>query len=257
MADYNKYAPGHWSTESDTNLSLKKYIDMYQDVYNKTNLDKILDKVEDNKKLRICDYGGGVGIVAIELAKKGHTVTLVDGSSDALDAANLYAQKENVEITTLCAISLDENKYTGYFDIVISKDLIEHIDDDSSMLKNFYSSLKKDGELILTTQNSNSFNYLLEGGIRKIIHPTVKWMGWDRTHVRFYTSKTLELLAKENRFHSVQFHSSYIFPYKLASKLFFWTNPRESNFLYAIDKFFMKKKAFSKLGWNIMMICKK
>tara|TARA_B110000977_G_C11085040_1_gene494351 strand:- start:1196 stop:1969 length:774 start_codon:yes stop_codon:yes gene_type:complete len=257
MADYNKYSSGHWSTESDSKTSLNKYLNMYEDVYNNTNLRRILNMVNDDKQLKICDYGGGVGIVAVELAKKGHKVTLVDGSSDALKAADLYAKKENVNINTLCAITLDQHEYVDYFDIIISKDLIEHIDDDLSIFTNFYSSLKKDGTLILTTQNSNSFNYLIEGGLRKIVHPSVKWMGWDRTHVRFYTPKALETLAKKVSFHSCQFDSGYIFPYKLASRLFFWTNPRDVNFLYRIDKFLMKRKIFNKLGWNIMMICKK
>jgi 2-polyprenyl-6-hydroxyphenyl methylase / 3-demethylubiquinone-9 3-methyltransferase len=257
MGNYNKYSPGHWSTESDVKKSLNKYLNLYQDIYNKTNLSRILSVIQKEKQLKICDYGGGVGIVAIELAKKGHNVTLVDASSDALQAAKHYAQKENVNITTHCATTLDQGLYADHFDIIVSKDLIEHIDDDLSLIMNFYSSLKKEGNLILTTQNSNSFNYVLEGGLRKILHPSVKWMGWDRTHVRFYTPKILNIIAKKVGFHSCQFNSGYIFPYKLASRLFPWISPRGPSFLYSIDKFCMKRRMFRKLGWNIMMVCKK
>ncbi len=173
MSDYNKYSQGHWSTESDVKKSLNKYLNMYQDIYNKINLDRILRVIQNDKPLTICDYGGGVGIIAVELAKKGHSVTLVDASNDAIQAAEYYAQKEGVNITTHCATTLDQNLYADYFDIIVSKDLIEHVDDDLSLINNFYSSLKNEGSLILTTQNSNSFNYVLEGGLRKILHPTV------------------------------------------------------------------------------------
>lgn len=257
MSNYNKYSQGHWSTESDVKKSLDRYLNMYEDIYNKTNLSRILSVIQKDKQLKICDYGGGVGIVAIELAKKGHSVTLVDASSDALQAATYYAQKENVNITTHCATTLDQGLYADHFDIIVSKDLIEHIDDDSSLIMNFYSSLKKEGSLILTTQNSNSFNYVLEGGLRKILHPTVKWMGWDRTYVRFYTPRMLNLITKKVGFSSSQFNSGYIFPYKLISMLFPWVNPRQPSFLFSIDKFCMKRKMLRKLGWNIMAISKK
>ena len=123
MGNYNKYSPGHWSTESDVKKSLNKYLNLYQDIYNKTNLSRILSVIQKDKQLKICDYGGGVGIVAIELAKKGHNVTLVDASSDALQAAKHYAQKENVNITTHCATTLDQGLYADHFDIIVSKDL--------------------------------------------------------------------------------------------------------------------------------------
>ncbi len=257
MSDYNKYSQGHWSTESDVKKSLNKYLNMYQDIYNKINLDRILRVIQNDKPLTICDYGGGVGIIAVELAKKGHSVTLVDASNDAIQAAEYYAQKEGVNITTHCATTLDQNLYADYFDIIVSKDLIEHVDDDLSLINNFYSSLKNEGSLILTTQNSNSFNYVLEGGLRKILHPTVKWMGWDRTHVRFYTPRMLDLITKKVGFRSSQFNSGYIFPYKLASMLFPWINPRQPSFLFSIDKFCMKRRILRKLGWNIMVISEK
>ena len=230
---------------------------MYEDIYNKTNLDRIVGVIRDVQPLNVCDYGGGVGIVAIELAKRGHNVTLIDASIDALRAAEYFAIKEGVNITTQCETSLDPNIYASCFDVIVSKDLIEHIDDDLSLIKAFHSSLRDQGVLILTTQNSKSLNYLLEGGIRRLLHPTVKWMGWDRTHVRFYNAKTLDLILQKAGFHSTQFESGYIFPYKLFSLILPWLSSKSSGFLFKIDRFCMNRKSLRKLGWNIMSVSKK
>ena len=257
MDNYIKYAEGHWSTEDDEVKSLTKYLDMYEDVYNKENLKRILAEVPGDSKLKVLDYGGGVGIISVRLAKCGHDVTLIDAAPLALSTANFYAEQEGVKLTTICSDRFDDQVIEGDFDVIIAKDLIEHVVDDESLICSFYNKLKDGGKLIVTTQNSKSPNYVLEGAARKTLHPTVKWLGWDRTHFRFYNYKKLEKLAHIAGFRDCHFNSGYIFPYKLFSLVLPWINCRENNFMYRFDLYLMKLSWLNKYGWNIMMTCRK
>ena len=99
--DYNQYPEGHWNTMMDKRQALEKYLLMYEDVYSGNNLNKILleiDLLAQNQKLKVLDFGGGIGIVSISLAKLGHQVTLVEGSRASLETAKYYADQENLTI---------------------------------------------------------------------------------------------------------------------------------------------------------------
>ena len=256
MKNYVPYSKGHWSTEGDEQKSLSKYLSMYEDVYNRENLNRIIHEIDSQETLKILDYGGGVGIISVRLAMAGHKVVLVDAAQKALNSARYYAEKESVLITTVCCDRIDVFS-DEEFDIIIAKDLIEHVVDDEEMVCAFFKKLKTGGKLILTTQNSISPNYVLEGGVRKIIHPKTRWLGWDRTHVRFYTPRSLLRLSLKAGFNSTTFKPAYIFPYKLFAILLPWFNSSRENLLYKVDVFLRKLPFLKKFGWNIMMICKK
>ena len=254
--NYIEYDQRHWSKIKDPENALSKYLNNYKDVYNRINIEKILKVITSDKKLKILDYGGGIGFLAAELKKLGHNVTLADQSEEALSTAAYYFKKENLNINILKAEKgyfNTDNKY----DIIIAKDLIEHVIEDKRMFDDLFSLLEDDGKLILTTQNSFSINFLIEGTYNKIKNPNKKWLGWDRTHIRFYTPNRLMKLASDLNVKKIQFKSSYIFPYKLfdisLNKLF----GIKQTSLYKIDLALMKINFLGKFGWNIMMICQK
>lgn len=252
------YKDHHWSKKTDSKVALEIYKNRYKDIYNKLNVKKIINFVDNSKPLNILDYGGGIGIVSIQLAKNGHKVTLADQSSEALKAAELFCKEEGV----LNSVEIVKCQNASYnfkkkFDIIIAKDLIEHVIEDRELVFDFYNNLKDGGLLIMTTQNSFSLNYLIEGGIRKIINPSKKWLGWDRTHIRFYTPNSLKNLLKINNFSNINFRGTYIFPYKLINLILFKILRLKKTFLWRIDWFLHNTKLFSKIGWNIMVIAKK
>jgi 2-polyprenyl-6-hydroxyphenyl methylase/3-demethylubiquinone-9 3-methyltransferase len=258
MKNYMKYSDGHWSVDPNKEAALNKYLRMYEDIYNKTNLNRILNSIPEGKKMDILDYGGGVGIVSVALAQAGHNVTLIDAAENSIKTALYHAKKNDVEIsaTTFDHLSQGEGEL-GTYDVIVAKDVLEHVVEDGELLSSFFQNLRDNGLLILTTQNSSSPNYLIEGGIRKIMRPKNKWMGWDRTHLRFYNPASLEGLARKVGFSTIDFDSGYIFPYKLASVLLPWVDCRKKTIFYSIDSWLMKRRAMRKYGWNIMMICKK
>ncbi|PVH71296.1 S-adenosyl-L-methionine-dependent methyltransferase, partial [Cadophora sp. DSE1049] len=85
--------------------------------------------------LKIADIGGGTGRYAVELAKRGHNVTLLDISSSELSLAAQYAQTEGVQLEgihiadasalfTSCPSLLTQ---LGTFDIVLLLGPLYHL----------------------------------------------------------------------------------------------------------------------------------
>ena len=111
-------------------------------------------------KKSILDLGCGGGILAESLAKKGANVTAVDTSKSLIDVAKKRALDQNLKINYKVSdiVSL-KNKGTK-FDIIISLEVIEHVDDYKVFLNNIFSCIKKNGIIIISTMNRNFFSYL-------------------------------------------------------------------------------------------------
>lgn len=257
--DFNVYPEGHWNTLKDSEKALKEYLEINEDVYCKNNINNILLEVElvsKSKKLKILDFGGGIGILSVSLAKMGHSVTLLESSKTALKTSSYYANLEgqNIELVHLQNL---ENLEKESFDCIVLKDVIEHIVDDESLLNKLYLLLKLNGSLLMSTQNNFSANYVIEGILRKLQNPFKKWLGWDPTHVRWYNYISLKRLASSAGFSVTKYNSSYIVPYKLILKVFPWIDSTKDNMIYRLDKYLQKIKIFNKTGWNILAVCQK
>ena len=120
-----------------------------------------VELVSKSKKLKILDFGGGIGILSVSLAKMGHSVTLLESSKTALKTSSYYANLEgqNIELVHLQNL---ENLEKESFDCIVLKDVIEHIVDDESLLNKLYLLLKLNGSLLMSTQNNFSANYVIE-----------------------------------------------------------------------------------------------
>ncbi|OBT72184.1 hypothetical protein VF21_10535 [Pseudogymnoascus sp. 05NY08] len=106
---------------------------------------------------RILDLGGGTGRYAVELAKQGHNVTLVDISRAELDQAKLHAQESGVALADIiCADARDIRGIPGVFrknhyDIVLCQGPLYHllsIDERLHVLYSCMSATKRGGFVI-------------------------------------------------------------------------------------------------------------
>ena len=142
------------------------------------------------------------------------------------------------------------------FGIIFAKDLIEHIPDGEAFLQNMANHLKEDGYLIITTQNSLSLNYFIEGGYN-FLRGNSGWLGWDPTHLRFYNFRNLRRKLKEAGFTPIKWWGTYHFPYRFLSKLLLrrsieWKGFQLVELLNLNDRW-----PFCFTGWNIGAIAKK
>ncbi len=119
-------------------------------------LTKDLSKLLERKnKLRILDYGCGVGTLSFYSSSFGHKVTGVDISPSAINAVenNLKnIQLKNITFFTLEKFISKKNE----FDLIICSEVIEHVEDDRALIKIFHSLLNEDGILFLTTPSKNA-----------------------------------------------------------------------------------------------------
>jgi 2-polyprenyl-3-methyl-5-hydroxy-6-metoxy-1,4-benzoquinol methylase len=80
----------------------------------------------------------------------------------------------------------------GFFDVVTMWDVLEHLHDPSSSLREVYRILKPEGILIIRAPNADSWNASLFGRY---------WAGWDAPrHLHVFTSSTLRALLAANHF---------------------------------------------------------
>lgn len=121
-------------------------------------VDFIEKEIHFNKDMKILDIGCGTGRHAIELAKRGYSVTGIDLSEAQLTRAAAKAKKENVSVDFQVA---DARKlsFREEFDLAImicegGFSLMETDEMNYDILCSSYNAIKKEGKLIMTCLNA-------------------------------------------------------------------------------------------------------
>jgi len=103
----------------------------------------------------VLDYGGGIGDLSLELAKRGMDVTYVDVQSKNMEFAKMrfqkYCSSHNIQVLD---VDRDQEKiWRKHYDTIICLGVIEHISRPRDILYKMAKSLRKDGRLIITELN--------------------------------------------------------------------------------------------------------
>jgi SAM-dependent methyltransferase len=119
--------------------------------------DFIEKELDYDRSRRIIDIGCGTGRHAIELAKRGYSVTGIDVSEAQLRKARQKAVKEDVEVELL-RLDARDLPFENQFDAAImlcegAFPLMETDEMNFDILKNVATALKRPGKFILTTLN--------------------------------------------------------------------------------------------------------
>ncbi len=132
-----RYTEDHWARRAPTDEHLAEYL-ARADTYNLTKVRLFERRLGDDLAgKRVLDYGGGAGFMAVRCAERGAQVTLVDAEPTALETAKLLATKRGVEdrIRTICSERFPRELFAQRFEVVILKDVVEHIPDDVALLR--------------------------------------------------------------------------------------------------------------------------
>jgi S-adenosylmethionine-dependent methyltransferase len=113
--------------------------------------------------LQILDVGGGNGEDTFFLVQLGHTVTLVDFSSEMLADAQQQATELGVS-DQVTLIQTDVTELTNlfakaHFDAILCHNMIKFVDDGYQLLDDLSTYLKPDGLLSITAVNPHSEVY--------------------------------------------------------------------------------------------------
>lgn len=113
------------------------------------------------KKLDVLDLGCGVGTIDFYLAKKGHAVTGIDISADAIKVCNEVKEQFHFDECQFIHGDVQHTQFGKKFDFIICSEVIEHVEDDTGLLETILTLLKPGGVLLLTTPSVNAPLYRL------------------------------------------------------------------------------------------------
>jgi len=117
-----------------------------------------LDPLVGGDPLQVLDVGGGAGVFAVPLAQRGHTVTVVDTSADALATLRRRADLAGVaglvrgvqgDADALGAVAGSD----GGYDLALVHAVLEVVDDPAATLAGIASALRPGGRVSLTAAN--------------------------------------------------------------------------------------------------------
>jgi 2-polyprenyl-6-hydroxyphenyl methylase / 3-demethylubiquinone-9 3-methyltransferase len=110
------------------------------------------------KDKRVLDVGCGGGILSESLAAKGALVTGIDAEKEAIQVANAHALENQLDIHYLCTPI--EDYEAPLFDVIISMELLEHVDEPELIIDHCFRLLKPGGFLFLSTINRTLKAYM-------------------------------------------------------------------------------------------------
>ena len=154
----------------------------------------ILKLVEDARRpLRILDVGSADGYLGAILKERGHYIAGVERDPRLAEKARpIYDRFHQIDVDRF------EFPERREYDFIIFADVLEHLADPAAVLRRCVASLKDDGMIIVSVPNVANLVVRLsllfgrfDYGDRGIL---------DRTHLRFFTLKTLTKLFQETGF---------------------------------------------------------
>lgn len=166
----------------------------------KIQSEKILSQLEVRnifKNKTLLDVGSGSGALMQASQKFG----LISKGIEPSKSLQKLAVKKNLDVIlgTLPSKRLNEK-----FDFVTLIDVIEHVNDPESLLKEINTVLKLNGKLFLVTPDVNSF-------FSKFLK--FKWWHFRVAHVGYFNQKTLSILIKKCGYEIIKYQRpNWYFP---------------------------------------------
>lgn len=215
----------------------------YDRIADRKRLDFISDALSGKTQsmAKILDVGCGNGVISRHLGKLGFNVLGIDVSDQTIARARELNTLPNVFFEVISAEQLVAQGDT--FDAIICSEVLEHLQNPSSLLKVLYQSLKPDGILIVTVPNgsgprelfvtrpvlkmraSNNWAWKAVVKVKNALGytgTTVQSAADNLDHVQFFKKSDLEALSTENKFRIVRFGKANfiedVFPFSFVAK---------------------------------------
>jgi len=122
--------------------------------YVRRALRRVMEGFAADEEVRVLDAGTGFGQHAYWIARKfpNTVVTAVDVKEDYLEKAREFIASQGFEDrVTFSVDDLTSLGVSGPFDVILSVDVMEHIEDDRAVFRNFYSVLSDRGVVLVNT----------------------------------------------------------------------------------------------------------
>jgi len=154
---------------------------------------------------RVLDVGCGNGFLCGEFLKRGCEVVGTDLSPQGIDLARKTYHNGRFE---LLAADTEVLQQLGEppFDIVISTEVVEHLDAPRAWAKACFEALKPGGRFICTTPYHGYFKNLMISLLGKWdthVNPL-----WEGGHIKLWSKRTLSRLLREAGFRTLEFRGA-------------------------------------------------
>jgi 2-polyprenyl-6-hydroxyphenyl methylase/3-demethylubiquinone-9 3-methyltransferase len=236
-------------------------LDQQRRAYSRVKNRFIRELLGDPEGKRFLDYGCGAGYFVVYAAQRGaRRVIGVDAEPAVLATAAYFTVREGV--ADRCAFLVsghfpDWDPPAG-FQIILMKDVIEHVEDDQELLRLARDNLAPGGVLVVSTQHAISLNYLTQGVYHRHWRGEKGWFGWDETHLRFYTFFGLAKKLRRAGLRPLAWRSNYLIPHKFPRRSVSGGTFRRFESLSRLDLFLGRYFPWNRLGWNLIVkACKK
>ena len=130
--------------------------------YIKDNIIKKFNLNSSNKPLKtinILDIGCGGGLLSEPMSRLGANVVGIDDSKKNIEVAKFHAKKNKLRINYICA-SPEILKIQKKFDVILSMEIVEHVEDINFFIKKSSELLKKNGLMFIATLNKTLKSYM-------------------------------------------------------------------------------------------------
>ncbi len=254
-----RYQADHWIRSDDREQALSRYIAQQSSAYSRVKNLFIRELIGDLRGKTLLDYGCGAGFFAVYAARSGARKAVgVDAEQAVLSTAAYYADREGVADRCEWMLSDRFSPASGEagFDVILLKDVIEHVEDDEGLLAGLRQCLAPGGILIVSTQNAVSLNYLTEGVCHRHLRGEKEWFGWDETHLRFYTFLDLGKRLRRSGWRPLAWRSNYLIPHKFPGYSPSGGKIHRCEPLSRVDLLLGKHFPWNRLGWNIIVKAK-
>jgi 2-polyprenyl-3-methyl-5-hydroxy-6-metoxy-1,4-benzoquinol methylase len=168
------------------------------------------------KGLKVLDGGAGFGQYTFWMSKKNPTwsITAIDVKEEQVaDCNEFFGQIGRAENVKFQVGDLTQYIQPITYDLVVCVDVMEHILEDVEVFKNYYTSMKGDAMLLISTPSD-------QGGSGIDEHSEGEVIGFIDEHVRDgYNIKEIEDKLKSVGFSKVDARYQYGGPGKIAWKL--------------------------------------
>ena len=165
---------------------------------------KVLQLLQSLGVKRVLDIGAGNGALCAALSHAGHDVVGLEPDLDGLALARAAAPQVLFEALGVEADPELLRQRHGYFQAVVSTEVIEHLHAPHRLPALAAGMLPPGGWLVVTTPYHGYLKNLALALVNHWDqHHTALWFGG---HVKFWSRRTLTLLLRDNGFEVTAFH---------------------------------------------------